>query len=40
MTQMLLVFSTPAVAVGQSALAETSEVQLNNIVLFAQSDSL
>ncbi len=40
MTQMLLVFSMPVVAVGQSDLAETSEVQLNNIVLFAQSDSL
>ena len=39
-TQILLVFSIPAVAVGQSELAETSEVQLNNIVLFAQSDSL
>lgn len=40
MAQMLLVFSMPVVAVGQSALTETSEVHLNNIVLFAQSDSL
>ncbi|MDE5772075.1 MAG: immune inhibitor A [Ruminococcus sp.] len=40
MAQMLLVSSIPVVAVGQSAAAETSEVQFNNIVLFAQSDSL
>ncbi|MDE6666577.1 MAG: hypothetical protein K2K14_10415 [Ruminococcus sp.] len=38
--QVLLVFSMSVVTVVQSALAETSEVQLNNIVLFAQSDSL
>ncbi|MDE5753986.1 MAG: hypothetical protein K2H89_05530 [Oscillospiraceae bacterium] len=41
MAQVLLMFLMPVatIAVGQSALTETPE-QLNNIVLFAQSDSL